>query len=107
MTTDTMHHVVTLAGAHTVRQAAQIHADMLAVLSGPGDILLDAAGMTEADLSVVQIIISAQRSAASSGRRLELAAPPAGALREALERGGFADPGAADPARWVGQDSAP
>ncbi len=107
MTTDTTHHVVKLAGAHTVRQAAQTHADILAVLSGPGDIVLDAAGLSEADLSVIQIILAAKRSAAARDRRLELAAPPAGALRDALERGGFAEPGATDPARWVGQESAP
>lgn len=107
MTTDTTHHVVTLTGAHTVRQATQTHADISAVLSGPGNIVLDTTGMTEADLSVIQIILAAQRSAVSRGYRVELAASPAGALRQALERGGFAEPGATDPARWLAGNDAP
>jgi ABC-type transporter Mla MlaB component len=107
MTHDTTHDVVVLAGAQTVRQAAQTHADISAALAGPGALRLDVAGVSEADLSVIQIILAAHRSAAARDRRLELCAPPAGALRDALQRGGFAQCDATDPARWISHEVSP
>ncbi len=102
MTQPAADRVLVLKGAQTIRQAAQTREAILAALADSGDILLDCAGVEEADLSLVQIILAAQRSAASRSTRLALSEPPAGALRQALARGGFA-PDRADPAAWAGQ----
>jgi two-component system chemotaxis sensor kinase CheA len=107
MTNPTADRVLALTGAMSVREAAQTKADVLAALAEPGDLLLDCAGVTQADLSFIQIILAAHRSARALGKRLALAASPVAALRQALERGGFAHPDAADPACWTGQGAAP
>jgi hypothetical protein len=48
----------------------------------------------------VQIIIAAQRDAASRGCRLVMSQHPSGALLDVLRRGGFAAANA-DPASWA------
>jgi anti-anti-sigma regulatory factor len=102
MTHPTADHVLALKGAQGVREAPQTRADVLAALAEPGDVLLDCDGVTDVGLSFIQIILAAQRSAGLRGKRLALAAPPAAALQQALERAGFAQPDAADPACWTG-----
>jgi multidrug efflux pump subunit AcrA (membrane-fusion protein) len=92
--------VHSLAGEHTVRQARQTHAGILAALRDHTDIRLECSAVTEADLSLIQIILAANSSAAAAGKRFTLHAPPDGTIRDALERGGFANPGSADPADW-------
>jgi len=101
MSQDSSHHVLALSGDRNVRQAARTHAEVLSALGKPGDLVLDCAGVTEADLSFVQIILAAHRSARAGGRHVTLIAPPEGTLRSVLERGGFAQPGATDPACWT------
>lgn len=50
---------------------------------------IDASGVTEADLSVLQLLLSARKSALKAGKTLTLSAPADGALRDALVLGGF------------------
>jgi anti-anti-sigma regulatory factor len=107
MSLTTADRVLALAGAQGVRESAQTMAGVLAALAEPGDLLIDCAGVSEADLSFVQIILAAHRSASARGKRLALAATPAAALRQALERAGFAQPDAADPACWTSRGTAP
>jgi anti-anti-sigma regulatory factor len=106
MTDPTTDRVLALTGDQTVRQAAHTMEHVLAALAEPGDLLLDCDGVTGADLSLIQIIVAARRSATSRSKRLALTAPPAGALHQALERGGFPELGSADPASWTGRDAA-
>ncbi len=100
--TDLADRVLALNGAQTVREAAQTRDQILAALADPADLALDCAGVIEADLSFIQIILAAHRSAGLHGKQLALAAPPPAALQHALERAGFAHPAAADPACWTG-----
>ena len=99
--------VLAMSGAHTVREATQSHAELLAALGANGDLLLDCTGVTEADLSFVQMILAAHRSATARGSHFALNAPPAGALRSVLERGGFARPLETDPSSWIASETAP
>jgi anti-anti-sigma regulatory factor len=101
MTADETRQVLILAGAQGVRETPQCYADVAAALCAPGDLWLDVSGVTHADLSFIQIIMAARRSAGQRGKGLALCAPAAGALRDALERGGFAAPDAVDPACWA------
>jgi anti-anti-sigma regulatory factor len=106
-TQNTSHHQLALRGEQSVRQAAETYAEVLAALREPGDLVLDCTGVTEADLSLVQIILAAHRSARADGRNVVLSASPEGALRRALERGGFVDAGATDPACWTSLEAVP
>ncbi len=100
-------HVHALVGAHTVRQARQTHAGILAALRDHADTRLDCAGVTEADLSLIQIVLAAHDSAAAAGRSFVLHAPPPPPVRDALQRGGFANDGSANPAEWRGHSPKP
>ena len=55
-------------------------------------VVLDLAGATSVDISFLQILVAAQRTAERAGRSLALAEPPAGALATALARCGFSPP---------------
>lgn len=89
--------VVLIDGALTIRNAEDVHAKLLKMLSGAGDLVIDVSDADEVDVSFVQLVLAARRSAREQGRALSLAAPAAGPLREVLVRGGFA---ASDPAFW-------
>jgi len=94
--------IVSVSGARSIREAAQTHADISAALQEPVDICLDCADVTQADVSFIQIILAAHRSAQASGKVLALSAAPEGALLSALQRGGFAQESSTDPGAWIG-----
>jgi anti-anti-sigma regulatory factor len=105
MTQNTPHNVLALSGDQGMRQAVRTQAEVLAALHMPGDLVLDCTGVTEADLSLVQIILAAHRTARTGGRCVTISAQPDGALRSVLQRGGFADVHATDPARWISREA--
>ena len=71
-----------------------------------GDVALDCADVTEVDLTFIQMILAARRSAGAAGRSFTLRHRPQGALHEALVRGGFLrgddQQPPTDPALWHG-----
>lgn len=74
----------------TIRKAAVIHEQLQQALSGKEEaVTLDCRRAEEVDVSALQLIVAARKSAQILGRRLTLAAPAFGVLRDALERGGF------------------
>ncbi len=94
---------LTLSGRQTIREAAATHAALLSALQVNGDIILACDDITEVDLSFIQMILAARRSATESGRKLTLRQPADGALRQALIAGGLISEGALpsrDPAEW-------
>ncbi|SMF75349.1 ABC-type transporter Mla maintaining outer membrane lipid asymmetry, MlaB component, contains STAS domain [Tistlia consotensis] len=78
-----------LDGPATVREAEAMHAKLAALLPAHGEIEVDCSAVSEADLSLVQLLLAARRSAGREGKRLVLAAPAEGALLEALTQGGL------------------
>jgi anti-anti-sigma regulatory factor len=87
-----------LSGEITLQSADSIHARLLE-MAGQPIVEIDCDAVTEADLSLVQLILAARASAQKSGRVLVLAQPAAGALHQTLQRGGFlgADPDQPNP----------
>jgi anti-anti-sigma regulatory factor len=81
-----------LTGEMTLQSADAIHARLLEMAGQPA-VEIDCGGITEADISLIQLILAARASAERSGRTLTLAQPAEGALHDALERGGFLSPG--------------
>jgi anti-anti-sigma regulatory factor len=78
-----------LEGAATLRTAGAIHARLLEALKGDGPIEVDCGKVTEADLSLVQLLLAARRSAERGGRAFALSSPADGPLRDVLARAGL------------------
>jgi anti-anti-sigma regulatory factor len=77
-----------LSGEVTIQSAASIHSKLLE-MAGQPVVEIDCDGVTETDLSLIQLILAARASARKSRRNVVLARPAADALRDALQRGGF------------------
>lgn len=80
-------------GELTVRTITEAHQKLLSESVNADTILVDASKVTDVDLTFVQLIESARRSASKDGKRLTMAAPLPPVLRDLLERGGFLSAG--------------
>jgi len=72
-----------------LRSITDPHAALVQAFSAGSDVILDLSEVEEADLSFVQLIISAQRTAVEKGLSLTLSAPAPEPVMQILERGGF------------------
>ena len=90
-------HRVTFGGALTVRHAEQIHESFADALSDHQHIVVDCSQASQVDLSFVQLVLSARRSAEGAGKRLALAQPASGDLLDVLRRAGLAAPAGGAP----------
>ena len=94
-----------LEGAVTVRAIEPVHARLVDLLNRHDTVEIDCTALTEADLSLVQLLLAARRSAMRDGKTLVLTAPASGALRQTLSIGGFlpadASPADAETAFWL------
>jgi len=82
-------YVLSLTGSLTTPRAEAIHAEVFAVVSGHPNVAIDCSNASEMDVAFIQILVAAHRFAVKSGKRVALAAPPAGLLAETLKRCGF------------------
>jgi ABC-type transporter Mla MlaB component len=80
---------VILDGMLTIRGIDAVRSRLAATLSEHSAIEVDCSAAVEVDLSLIQLLIAAHRSAEQAGQRLTLAQPADGALRAALIQGGF------------------
>jgi ABC-type transporter Mla MlaB component len=101
---------VMLGGPLTVRTVALIHERLLAALRQFPSVTVDLSRAGEIDLSFIQLLLAARKSAAASGKRLSLARPAEGALRDALVCAGLIasadDQPTADQAFWLNKEAA-
>ena len=74
------------SGPLTVRAAKQIRARLTDALRQYPAVTIDCSGATEVDLSFIQLILSARKSASAAAKTLSLAQPADGALLEALRQ---------------------
>ena len=88
---DGAERVIAFSGPATIPHAADAWTRLTEALAGGGDLCVDVADVTGADLSFVQLIEAARTAWARQGSALRLAAPADGALRDVLDRGGFLD----------------
>jgi anti-anti-sigma regulatory factor len=84
-----MAQLVSLSGDQTIREAADTLEVLRAAVAKGGDLTLDCGGVTDADLSFIQIVMAASKSLAANGRRLGLTAPAHGPLLAALDAAGI------------------
>jgi hypothetical protein len=98
-------YTIDLVGDLTIVGISAAHATILRALTDSASVVVSVAPDAAVDLTFVQLLESARRTAGDEGRELALAAPAAGRLRETLERGGFL--GASDRrAFWLMQEEA-
>ena len=92
---------VILDGGLTIRSIDGTRSRLAAALSEHMAVEIDCSAAVEVDLSLIQLLIAARRSASEAGKRLALAQPADGALRAALTQGGFLPAKEADAAFWL------
>jgi ABC-type transporter Mla MlaB component len=86
-----------LMGELTVRTISDTHQKLTSGLQSTDALLIDVREATDVDLTFVQLIEAARRSASKDGKRLTMATPFPPALRDLLERGGFLSAGDSAP----------
>jgi len=91
---------ISLSGPQTIARIEETHATLVAAMTKATDLVVDCSDVTEADLTLVQVLLGARRDAESAGHRLTLAHPANGALAQTLLAAGFARPGSL-PAAWI------
>lgn len=98
--------LVELTGDLTLRTIASAHRQLSDALSAHPVVAASVDPAATCDLTLVQLLESARRSAAEQGRGFALAAPAAGGLLETLTRGGFVET-ADQRAFWLKDSGAP
>jgi ABC-type transporter Mla MlaB component len=78
-----------LSGPLVLRHAADLRQSLLDAVATYDHVILDIPDDCIADISVVQLLVSAQVSASAGGKQISLKKPSAGVLRDVLEQGGF------------------
>jgi anti-anti-sigma regulatory factor len=82
-------HTVELEGSLSVRDAAGLAATLMAALEAHPSVCISTEAVTGADISILQVLAAAHKSAARASRGLTLKAPAEGALRRTLVAAGF------------------
>ncbi|MDR3475515.1 MAG: STAS domain-containing protein [Devosia sp.] len=85
-----------MRGALSLRDAGELAGRLRTAIEAHPAVTITADELTELDVSILQVLVSAHKTAAQAGKSLTLKAPPDGALRRTLVRAGF-----------VGADGAP
>jgi ABC-type transporter Mla MlaB component len=84
--------IFTLAGSVGVRDVARLAPELQQALSGAGPLAIDCTDLAEIDLSIVQLLVAAHKTAAATGKPLRLIAPTGGPLAALLRQAGFLTP---------------
>lgn len=94
-----------LTGPHTIATIAATREALLAALAAQDVLVVDCAAITEADLTLLQVLLAARASAQRVGKRLVLENAQAGALAMTLADAGYAErPGqAGEILFWLGE----
>ena len=97
---------IRLQGELVLRNAAETRVSLLTALTNDAcSIEIDCTEVSGADVSFLQIVLGARRTAAIRGKSIVLSAPPAGALLDALQRSGIVSTtearGSPDDAFWA------
>jgi ABC-type transporter Mla MlaB component len=80
---------LSFSGEMTIRTIEAAHRSLCDKLQSSDGIIIDVTEVGDADLTFIQLIESARRTAAAQAKTLALTAPASGGLRSLLDRGGF------------------
>ena len=82
-------NLLSFQGSLRAAQSENVHRTVLDALRNHESIVVDCSGADDIDVSFLQILIGAARTASVLRKDIRLAAPPSGALAETLRRCGF------------------
>jgi ABC-type transporter Mla MlaB component len=82
-------HTLVLSGDAGIKATAEIAQSLKDALAAYADIEIDTQTVSAADLTTVQLLLSAKLSAYATGKSLNLLAPLGAPLRAVVEAGGF------------------
>jgi anti-anti-sigma regulatory factor len=102
---DVEHFSICFSGAVTIANVGAAHAEILTAFKERRSVVIDLSDVTEADLTFIQLMEAARRSAAEAGIGLTLAHPAGPAVQEILQRGGFLDDAESDRATFWLQEA--
>jgi len=88
---------VAFDGALTIRHIRAIRDRLMEALSGSQTVRVDCVAATEVDLSFIQLMLSARRSAMAAGKTILLSAGESSVLHDALVRAGMLPVAACEP----------
>lgn len=77
------------SGTQTVRNTDEAVEKLKELVQRGGPVVIDCSGVEEADISFVQLLLSARRTATELGRSMHLTAPAGGALLACLLSAGL------------------
>jgi hypothetical protein len=84
-------NTISFAGEVTISNIGAARDDLDVALREDGPVIVDIVSVDETDLTFIQLIESARRKAAGTGRECRVRHPAGGAVLEVLRRGGFLD----------------
>lgn len=76
--------VIGFSGAATIRHAEDIAARLRQALGSSDHVEIDCSEISEVDITFVQLVMSAHKTAEGAGKTLSLSAPAKGSLLEAV-----------------------
>ncbi len=107
MAVRTRNKILILGGALTMRNIAAVQARISEALRRRSSVEIDCSAATEIDLSFVQLLLAARKSAVRLGKSLTLAAPPSDLLRDVLARAGLLSTAGGDEAEFWAKGAIP
>jgi ABC-type transporter Mla MlaB component len=101
-------HRLELGGDLGLRDAEGLRGQLLDAVAAHKSVEIATGGLTAVDVSVIQLLIGAQKLAKARKQRLTITAPADGPLRAAVERAGLLSPSGGGPLEinWHGRDAA-
>ncbi len=81
--------LIGFSGPATIRKADEIADRLKRTLTTSDRIEIDCSELEEVDVTFIQLIAAARKSAAAAGKHMVLSAPAEGCLLEALNRAGI------------------
>ena len=88
---DPQNGAVVLTGSITIDGIAAARSELLAALQARPQLLLDLSGLTDVDVTFLQLIEAARISARRRGKPVRIVGPAAGAVLTALRRAGLVE----------------
>jgi anti-anti-sigma regulatory factor len=82
-------HVVEISGETGLRNSRDIAALLTTALANHNNVAVDASKAASIDVTILQLLVAARKSALAAGKSLRLHAPAEGVLRQALTKTGF------------------
>lgn len=82
---------LTLGGDVTIGTIAEAHQQLAFALSNTRELHIDLQGVTQADLTLVQLLLSARHTANRDGKGIYLTQPLPDVLMSEVVRGGFSN----------------